>query len=98
MNKKPSCNYDEEFKLRAVELSENSELPISKVASDLGIPDTTLHSWRKKYIKHKNCAFRKRELSSDEIEVKELKRELANVKEERDILKKALAIFSLPRT
>ena len=48
MNKKPSRNYDEEFKLRAVELSENSELPISKVASDLGIPDTTLHSWRKK--------------------------------------------------
>jgi len=95
MSKKKSRRYDEEFKLGAVKLCEESEKTDSEVAEDLGIPLTTLSTWKKKYRKHKNKAFnKKKELSPEAEELKRLKKEMAIMKEERDILKKALAIFS----
>ena len=82
--------FDDEFKREALRLVKTGGRKVSEIAKDLGINISTLHTWKSKSV----------EMPSGEIvtnsEITRLKRELANVKEERDILKKAVAIFSVP--
>ena len=84
--------YDEEFKRRAVELSLTTGKSCEKLSEDLGIPANTLYSWSKnpRYAPTGQAAIE----NNAAKELKALKRELSIIKEERDILKKALAIFS----
>jgi len=87
--------YDKEFKKGAVLLVIEKGRSISKVARDLGIHPVLLGKWKSLYLKNKNNAFPGQgHMKPEEEEVRRLKRELDNVKEEREILKKALAIFS----
>ena len=88
-------NYGKEFKLNAVQLCKNSEKSVAKIASDLGVPKQTLYQWVKDYQIDGENGFRgKGNIRSSNEEVFFLKKELADVKMEHDILKKALAIFS----
>jgi transposase len=61
----------------------------------LGIADSTLHHWCKEFADHGQQAFvGSRHQTPQEEELRRLKRELEATRQERDILKKALAIFS----
>jgi transposase len=87
--------YDGEFKLEAVRLVTQGGRPVVEVARDLGIHENLLYNWRRKYLDDTVHAFPgKGPLKPADEEMRRLKKELLDVKEERDILKKALAIFS----
>lgn len=90
--------YTPEFKREAVRLVQTSDKPIAQVARELGISDTSIHQWRKELTEHGSQAFPgSGHQTSQEEEVRRLKRELEIVKQERDILKKAVGIFSRER-
>jgi transposase len=87
--------YTIEFKREAVRLAQTSGKPIAHVAREVGTSDTSIHQWRKELAPHGSEAFpRSGHQTAQEEEMRRLKRELELVKEERDILKKALGIFS----
>ena len=87
--------YTVEFKREAVRLAQTSGKPIAQVARELGISDTSIPEWRKELAAHSSEAFPgSGRQTAQEEEVRRLKRELEIVKQERDILKKALGIFS----
>ena len=84
-----------ELKREAVRLAQTSGKPIAQVARELGISDTSIHQWRKELREHSSEAFPgSGHQTAQEEEVRRLKRELEVVKQERDILKKAIGIFS----
>lgn len=90
--------YDKEFKLNAIRLYQTSEGTYKQIAGDLGVPAATLATWVNENEKKGTDAFPgKGHIKSSEVELVQLRRELAIVKEERDILKKALGIFSVAR-
>ncbi len=80
--------YDQEFKRQAIELAKNSEKPISHIADDLGLKPSTLYNWIKK-----SKIDDKGQIVTDN-EITKLRKKLAETELERDILKKAMAIFS----
>ena len=82
--------YDEEFKKNAVKLSYASPQSITSVAGDLGISVALLYRWRKKYT----AGGDKTRFATLEEENKSLRLELAEIKIERDMLKKATAYFA----
>ena len=87
--------YDQEFKLNTVQLIMGSTVSLAAVSRDLGVSKSTLHDWVKEYKTHKDKAFIKSEsLSPQNEDIKQLKRENEILRQERDILKKALGIFS----
>ena len=85
--------YTKEFKKDSVELLIRSGKTASKIASELGIRHDLLSRWKKEYEAHEEKAF-PGQGNPIEAELFRLKKELANVKMERDILKKAVTIFS----
>jgi transposase len=95
MNQKKVRTYDQEFKINAVNLCLSSNGNYSEIAKDLGIPSSTLYSWLESHQKDGKEAFPgKGLLKASDAEIAKLRKELAHVREERDILKKALGIFS----
>jgi len=89
--------YTQEFKKEAVEYSLTSDKTVIEVARDLGISHHNLDRWRTQYRKRGELAFPghgKENLTPQEAENRRLKKELADTTIERDILKKALAIFT----
>ena len=98
MNKRKFRKYDKEFKLNAVNLYLNGNRSYDQIAEELGMPGATLASWVEKHKKDGAEAFPgKGNLKPSDAEVMQLRKELAIVREERDILKKALGIFSSVR-
>jgi len=90
--------FDAEFKAQAVRMCEQHEVPIAQIARELGINVKMLYRWRDEAQKAQqagHAAFPGQGHSSDD-EVKRLRRELARVEMERDILKKALGVLSRP--
>ena len=90
-DKKPN-NYPSEFKESAVKLAIEADQPIAQTAKELGINVNTLHTWIGKYSRPKAASLRTTEHHFDEI--KQVKKELARVTQERDLLKKAAAYFA----
>jgi len=87
--------FDAEFKREAVRLSQEPGRTIASVARDLGISETNLWRWRKKLAESGESAFPGTgHVPADQEELRRLRRELVDTTEERDILKKALAVFS----
>ncbi len=87
--------YDAEFKRETIRLLVQGGRKIADLARDMGIHQNVLRKWRQQYLKDNEHAFPgKGHLRPEDEEIRRLKRELTDVKEERDILKKALAIFS----
>jgi transposase len=95
---KPQPSYTKEFKQEAVKLVETSNKTKSEIARDLGISDSALSKWCKEFANHGEEAFPgKGHQTSLEEEVKQLKRENEILRQERDILKKAVRIFAQPQ-
>ena len=86
--------FSDAFKESAMQLALNSDESVSQVARELGISINTLHNWLYK----KRLSDAKEEIApvheTLEEENRRLRKELAKVKEEREILKKATAYFS----
>jgi len=82
--------YDEDFKKNAVKLSYASPKPVREIAEDLGIHENLLYNWRRKYTADGD----KTKYATLEEENRDLHRQLAEVKMERDMLKKAAAYFA----
>jgi transposase len=85
--------YDTDFINETLNLIEQSDKSVSAIAKDLGIATSTIHGWIRKKRTYKDKAFPGKGNPRDK-ELYELKKELADVKLERDILKKAISIFS----
>ena len=92
MSVKREKPYPSEFKESSVKLALESKDSIAQTANNLGIKTSTLHTWISKYTKPKEQNVRTDEHIYDEV--KKLKKELAKVTEERDLLKKAAAYFA----
>ena len=92
MSNKTLNSYPSEFKESAVKLALESTHPITQTARELGINASTLHTWISKYPKPKEELMCRSTQDFDEI--KQLKKELARVTQERDLLKKAAAYFA----
>lgn len=89
--------FDRQFKLDAVRMVEESDRPIAEVARNLGVHPNMLYKWRNEFMVDAKDAFPgKGNLKPEDAELRKLRRELELVREERDILKKALAVFSRP--
>jgi len=88
IKKRPRRKYDEEFKAEALRLVDQGRT-VPDVASKLGISENLIYNWR---------SAAKGKLPEDDRkayeEIQALRKQLARVEMERDILKKALAIFS----
>ena len=88
--------YDQEFKQMAVELSHHRE-DISKLAEELDIKPNLLYRWRREAKHAQGGAFPGHgnpKQTEEQKEIARLKKELREAKLERDILKKAVSIFS----
>jgi transposase len=85
--------FDKQFKIDAVNLLETSGKTATEVAADLGIRRDALSRWKREIREENKKAFPGHGNPRDE-EVARLRKENADLKIEREILKKALAIFS----
>lgn len=90
--------YTAEFKQEAVRLQASSGKGVYEVESDLGITHGLLNKWKRQQQQQGSVAFPGQgRLTPEQEEIRRLKRELAVAQQERDILKKAVAIFSSPK-
>jgi transposase-like protein len=87
--------YDQAFKDEAVRLCEQEGNSVRQIARELGIRDNILYRWRSERgeAKHKTAGA-SGEYANPEQEIRRLQKELARAQMERDILKKALGVFS----
>jgi transposase len=90
MNRK----YDTEFKRESVRLVLEEGLRVREVERNLGITHGVLKDWVQKHRDHQDAAYADRPALSPEEELKQLRKENERLRRERDILKKAVAIFS----
>ncbi len=89
--------YDAEFKRDAVRLVEESGRSVSEVAESLGIGVDLIYRWRRELRRQEHVAFPgqgKQALTDGQRRLRELEKKLRDAELDRDILKKALAIFS----
>jgi len=88
--------YDRNFKEKAVQLSYERD-NISQLAKELGITAPLLYKWRQDYQEFGTGSFPgkgKLKLSPEQEKIHELEKKLKETELERDILKKAICIFS----
>ena len=90
----PRKRYTVEFKQEAIALWQASEKSAAEIENDLGITPGLLYQWHKA-VKKKAVA-QANGSAAEAAEIKRLKKELTLVQQERDILKKAVSIFSRP--
>jgi transposase len=92
---KEQKTYTREFKGEAVRLLASSQKSQAQIARELGVADSTLSQWRKDLAEHGNDAFPGSGHQTPlEEENRHLKREVDVLRQEREILKKAISIFS----
>jgi transposase len=82
--------YDEDFKKNAVKLSYASPKSVKEIADDLGVHENLLYNWRRKYTADGD----KTKFATLEEDNRDLRRQLAEARMERDMLKKAAAYFA----
>jgi len=96
MSNNQKNNYPLEFKISSAQLAVDSDQSIAQTARDLGVNHNTLHNWIAKYadsnqVNQKNMSNNKAACFEEN---QRLRKELAKVKQERDLLKKAAAYFA----
>lgn len=88
-------SYDKEFKLSSVKMIIESGMSLREVSKDLGINESSLHKWKKDYLSDRQNAFPgKGRMNPEEEELRRVKKDLARVTMERDILKKTIGYFA----
>jgi transposase len=93
--RKTRRSYDRSFKTDAVRMVVEGQHPVAEVARDLGLDRSMLSRWVRELTVSGVDSFPGHgKLSPQDEELRRLKRELERVTEERDILKKAMGVFS----
>lgn len=91
------ARYTVEFKVEAVRLVQSGQ-SIAAVSRTLGIAGQTLHNWVRAHAQGRLAGVPGKPVSAEQMELSRLRAELARVKMERDILKKATAYFAKEST
>lgn len=87
--------FDKAFKEQVVLRINAGDTTISKISDELGIHYSTVRDWVKSYKQDGSAAFPgSGNLKPEDEELRRLRRELADLKEENEILKKAAAYFA----
>jgi len=87
--------YTEEFKIEAVRLVLNrGERTIADIAESLGVGENQLYRWRSRYEGAVHDPTKRARETAEQAEVRRLKKVVAELKMEREILKKAAAFFA----
>ena len=81
------ANFTDDFKRDAVAQITERGYPVAEVSQRLGVSPHSLYAWKKKFSQSSGS-------DDKDAEIRQLKRELTRVTEERDILKKATAYFA----
>ena len=93
--KKNRTFHSREFKIEAVRLALQGDRTMQEVADNLGLNISNLRRWKKAYLADAEQAFPGQgRLPADEEAMRSLRRENEILRQERDILKKALGILS----
>lgn len=85
--------YPKEFKQGAIELARRGDRPIAEIARELGIADSCLRNW----LRQDQLDRRERDdglTSAEREELRQLRREVSRLKQEKEILRKAAAFFA----
>ncbi len=82
-------SFSDDFKRDAVAQITERGYPVAEVSKRLGVSQHSLYAWKRKFSKASGSGE-----DDQAVEIRRLKRELARVTEERDILKKATAYFA----
>ena len=91
--------HAEEFKREAVRLLEaRGERTVTNITTNLNVAQNMLHSWKRKYGSAAEQVRRERGGETPEDELKRLRREVTQLKQERDVLKKSVAVFARDRS
>jgi transposase len=97
MMSKERKQYSREFKQEAVRLLETSGKGASQLERELGIGKGNLWRWKREFAADGEDAFPGHgRLAPEQEQLRQLERENEILRQERDILKKAVAIFSQP--
>jgi transposase len=94
---RPRSTYTAEFKLAAVKMITDQKLSVAEVARRLDVGENLLREWKKAVLARGDAAFPGHgHLPPAEDELRRLRAEVARLKAERDLLKKAAAYFASP--
>lgn len=85
--------YDEEFKKETVKYVLENRKPVAQVAREMDINENTLHTWVKKYSQQPEVKAAQT-FPTPDAELKALQKQLRDLKEENEILKKAMHYFA----
>jgi transposase len=98
MDERNNRKYAQAFKLEALELLQRGDKSAGQIERELGITPGLLSKWRSRYQivapQGQSSKIEPSDMEAAKAEIRRLQRQLANVEEEREILKKALNIFS----
>ena len=98
MAKRKTKAYSESYRKEAVRLADLPDRTAADVARELGIHVNQIYNWRTQFNKLSKGQFTVADGTNYSIaekeEIRKLKKEVANLKEERDFLKKATAYFA----
>lgn len=95
MKRMPRRIFTEEFKKEAVRLFKEQDITIAEVSRNLDIAPKSLRTWLSQYDAGSlKGSLGVGKLTPEQLRIRELERELAIAREERDILKKATAYFA----
>lgn len=87
--------FTREFKLEAVRLIRDRGVTVAQAARDLEVHETVLRKWVREFTAAPGDAFPGHgQMKPEQLEIEKLRREVAKLKAERDILKKAAAYFA----
>jgi transposase len=90
--------YTREFKLEAIQLVEKSGRSASQLERDLDIGRGSLWRWKREFVADGEDAFPGHgRLTPEQDRLRQLEPEIEVLRQERDILKTAIAIFSRPK-
>jgi transposase len=94
---RPRSTYTAEFKLRAVKMITDQKLSVAEAARRLDVGENLLRAWKKSVLDQGDAAFPGHgNPAPAEDELRRLRAEVARLKAERDLLKKAAAYFASP--
>jgi transposase len=87
--------FSREFKLEAVRLVKDRGVAVAQAARDLDLHENVLRKWIRQFADDPQHAFPGHgQMKPEQLEIERLRKEVAKLKAERDILKKAAAYFA----
>ncbi|HYA76887.1 MAG TPA: transposase [Burkholderiaceae bacterium] len=94
MERRERRHHTREFKLEAVRLAHRGDKPKARVARELDVRVNQLRQWHREFEEEARNAVPKQELVTAESDVGKPRREIASLREENEILKKAAIFFA----